>query len=125
MANDRFRTRHKEAAMAAQDTAIEGNSDPASVACTLTSADLATQSDRWKQRAARALIERVETAHGLRISFRPESGVEEELGKLAAVENECCSWADWTVEIHADRVVLDVRSSGQGIDTLHGMFTSL
>jgi hypothetical protein len=95
------------------------------VACTLTSADLATQGERWQQLGARALIERVETARGLRISFRLEPGVEEELRELVAVENECCSWAEWTVASSADQAVLDVSSSGEGAATLHSMFTSL
>src|SRR5947207_3025723 len=94
------------------------------IACKLTSADLAAQGHRWKQLGARALIDRTETADGLRISFRPEPGVEEELGKLVAVENVCCSWADWTVETNAEQVVLDVRSSGHGVATLHAMFTN-
>ncbi len=108
--------------MARRDIAIERSSDTTPLACTLTSADLATRSDRWKQLAALAMIERVETAYGLRISFRPASGVEEELRELAAVENECCSWAGWRVETDAELIVLDVRASREGIAVLHGMF---
>jgi hypothetical protein len=95
------------------------------VACTLTSADLATQSERWKRLGERALIERVETEDGLLISFHREPGVADELRELVAVENECCSWADWTVATRAERVVLDVSSNGEGVATLHAMFTSL
>ena len=95
------------------------------VACALTSADLATQSERWKRLGKRALIERVETEFGLLISFHREPGVAEELRELVAVENECCSWADWTVATHAEHVVLDVSSSGEGVAALHAMFTSL
>src|SRR6266536_4345063 len=61
-------------------------------------------------------------ARGLRISFRPASGVEEELRELVAVENECCSWAGWRVETDAELIVLDVRASREGIAVLHGMF---
>lgn len=95
------------------------------VACSLTSADLAAQAGRWEQLAARAMTGRAETAHGLRISFRPEEGAEDELCKLVAVENECCGWADWTVQTGGGQLVLDVRSTGDGIATLHSMFTSL
>jgi len=63
------------------------------------------------------MIERAETADGLRISFRPASGVEEELRELVAVENECCSWADWNVKTNAEQIVLDVRSTREGIAT--------
>lgn len=79
------------------------------VACTLTSADLAAQADRWERLIARAMIERTETADGLRLSFRLEPGVEEELRRLVAAENECCSWAAWTVETNVGAPALDVQ----------------
>jgi hypothetical protein len=41
------------------------------------------------------------------------------------VESECCPWATWTVQATAGRVVLDVRSAGDGVAALHAMFTSL
>ena len=68
------------------------------------------------------MTESTQTADGLRLSFRPEPGVEEELRRLVAVENDCCSWAAWAVETVAGAPVLDVRSTGPGIATLHGMF---
>jgi hypothetical protein len=92
------------------------------VACTLTSADLAAQADRWQQLMARAMTERAETADGLRMSFRREPGAEEELRRLVAVESECCAWADWTVDMSAGTLMLEVHSTGVGIATLHGMF---
>jgi hypothetical protein len=92
------------------------------VACGLTPAGLAAQAGRWERLIARAVTERTETADGLRLSFRPEPGVEEELRRLVATETECCSWAAWTVEANAEATVLDVRSTGPGIATLHGMF---
>ena len=95
------------------------------VACTLSVAGLAAQSERWMQLAARAMTERAETADGLRMVFRPESGVEEELRALVAVENECCSWADWAVEVNDGRVALNVRAAGDGITALHGMFAEI
>jgi hypothetical protein len=95
------------------------------VACTLTSAGLAAQVGRWEQVAALAMTERAETEHGLRIVFRAEPGAEEELRALVAVEEECCAWADWTVEADDRQIVLDVRSAAEGIATLHAMFTSL
>ena len=90
------------------------------VACTLGVAGLAAQRRRWEQLTAQALTGRAETADGLRLSFRPES--EDELRALVAVETGCCAWAAWTVEPTAGAVVLDVRSAGEGIATLHAMF---
>jgi hypothetical protein len=92
------------------------------VACTLSAAGLASQAARWERLGARAMTERTETADGLRISFRPEPHAEQELRELVAVENECCAWATWTVRSEAGQLVLDVRSAGEGVSTLHGMF---
>jgi hypothetical protein len=95
------------------------------VACTLITADLATQSRRWERLADRALTERAETTDGLRIVFRPEPGAEEELRALVAVENECCRWANWTVEVDDGQIVLAVRAAGEGVTALHGMFAGI
>jgi hypothetical protein len=100
----------------------EPTAGSAPVACSLTPAGLAAQAGRWQRLIARAMTERTETAHGLRMSFRPQAGAGEELRALVAVERECCPWAAWTVETGAETVVLDVRSAGEGIAALHGMF---
>ena len=99
--------------------------DTVPVACALTPADLAAQGARWERLAARAMTERAETADGLRICFRPEPGAEDELRRLVAVEVRCCPWASWAVQAAAGRLVLDVRSAGEGVGALHRMFTSL
>jgi hypothetical protein len=110
--------------MTAQDSSAGGPAGPEPVACTLSSAGLAARSLRWDQLAARAMTGRAETADGLRLCFRPESGTGDELRALAAAESECCPWAAWTVREDAGQLVLDVRSaSADGIAALHGMFT--
>jgi hypothetical protein len=94
------------------------------VACTLTSADLGAQSARWTQLRTEAGLARVETDDGLRLGFRDEPGVEEELRALVAVENECCAWASWDVLREAGgELVLSVRSTCEGVATLRSMFT--
>ena len=45
--------------------------------------------------------------------------------RRAGVENECCAWADWTVQADAGQIVLDVRAAGSGVAALHGLFTEL
>lgn len=95
------------------------------VACSLTRAGLAEQAGRWERLAARALTGRTQTADGISLSFRPEPGAEEELRALTAVETRCCPWATWVVRGSGTQLVLDVRSAGAGVTTLHGMFTGL
>jgi hypothetical protein len=111
--------------MTTQQITTGDNDGTAPVACALTPAHLAAQSDSWAQLAARAMTERTETAHGLRLSFRLRPGAEEQLHTLVTVENECCPWAEWTVETNDGTIVLDVHSTGEGIAALHNMFTSL
>lgn len=92
------------------------------VACTLTPAGLAARGRRWQELVARAMTGRAQTPDGLRLCFRGEPGEEEELRGLAAAETECCPWATWTVERDADTIVLDIRSTAEGVATLHRMF---
>jgi hypothetical protein len=103
-------------------TRRETNASNPPVACSLTSAGLTAQVRRWERLAARAMTERTETPDGLRIRFRPDLGVEDELRELVAVENDCCRWAAWTVEAAGDHVALEIRSQGEGVAALHGMF---
>ena len=111
--------------MTARDSRAGGPAGPVPVACTLSSAGLATRSLRWEQLVARAMTGRAETGDGLRLCFRPEPGAGDELRALAAAESECCPWAAWAVrEDAAGQLELDVRSaSADGITALHGMFT--
>src|SRR6516165_5675688 len=95
------------------------------VACSLTTDGLAEQAGRWARLAARALIAQAKTADGLRLVFRPEPGIEEELRALVAVETRCCPWATWTVQARGTELALDVHATGDGFPALHGMFPGL
>ena len=72
--------------------------------------------------AGRGGIERITTHAGLRLSFRDDAGVEEELRALVAVENACCSWALWEVSRADGIFLMDVSSTGDGIAVLHSIF---
>jgi hypothetical protein len=94
------------------------------VACTLNDTDLKTQRERWMNVGEHFGIGRRQTADGLRLTFEDHPAVAAELQALVAVENDCCSWAAWTVERDEDgTLVMAARSQGDGITTLHGMFT--
>jgi len=92
------------------------------IACTLDEAGLATQAERWRRLLAEHGAGRVETADGLRLAFRPGVGVEAELGALVEIENRCCAWATWDVAREDDAMVMQARSTGEGVATLHAMF---
>jgi hypothetical protein len=107
---------------------VPGENTPAAtapVACSLTRAGLTEQAGRWDRLAARAMTGRERTGDGIRVSFRPGPGAEEELRALVDVESRCCPWATWTVHAEGSRLVLDVSSAGDGVAALHAMFTGL
>ena len=93
------------------------------VACTLSDTGLKSQRERWLALGENFGLGREETEDGLRLGFRSHPAIREELEALVAVENECCSWAVWSVEGGDDRLVMAARSEGTGVETLHGMFT--
>lgn len=111
--------------MTAAPKPADGTAASAPVACSLTTEGLREQAGRWTRLAARALTEHAKTADGIRLGFRPEPGIEEELRALVAVETRCCPWATWTVQATASQLALDVRATGEGVTALHGMFTGL
>ena len=92
------------------------------IACTLGSEDLAAQSERWRGLRRRAQTARIETGDGIRLEFRADDGVEEELRALVAVENECCAWARWDVVRENGSVAMVAASEGTGVATLQTMF---
>jgi len=92
------------------------------VACTLTSKDLARQQERWAVLRAGAELGRTDTDDGLRLRFRRDAEVEAELRALTAIENECCSWAMWSVQARDGEVVLAVRSAGEGVAAAQALF---
>jgi hypothetical protein len=108
--------------MAACQTSTKGGDGSVPIACALTSADLAEQRAKWERLMAQAMTDRVPTADGVCLRFGAEPGVERELRRLAAVENECCPWAEWAVRTDARGLVLDIRSTGDGVAAVHAMF---
>lgn len=92
------------------------------VACTLSDTGLKTQRERWISVGTNFGISRKKTDDGLQLTFKDHPAVEQELRALVAVENDCCSWASWSVERSDGALLMAARSKGEGVSTLHGMF---
>jgi len=96
------------------------------VACSLNRGELADRGQQWDRPAGRAFAQRVPTERGLRLVFRREDGVENGLRELARLEKKCCAFADWTVTVAGERVLLDVSgSSDEAVAAVQSMFTRL
>jgi len=95
--------------------------------CTLTKDELATRGGRWRRLSPTFVTSR-QLDDGLRLVFRPEPGVEAELRELAALETDCCAFADW--QVHADDccVMLDVTATdaeaAAAVQTMFGALRS-
>jgi hypothetical protein len=95
------------------------------VGCTLTDTNLKSQLGRWISLRENFGIGRHESADGLRLTFKDHPAVMAELRALVEFENECCSWAAWSVERNEHgMLVMAARSRGEGITALHGLFAS-
>jgi hypothetical protein len=92
------------------------------IACSLTSDELPERRRRWRALTDRALAERATIPAGVRLSFRPESGVEEELLALARLERDCCGFASFDVRTTPEAVTLDVTASGDGVAAVRELF---
>ena len=88
--------------------------------CTLTSDELVTRGARWRALGAADVAD---TTNGLRLSFPLQA--ELELRELAALERECCAFAQWEVTRHGGRAVLDITAEGEAVAAVQSMFGSL
>lgn len=105
---------------------MEPIADHIPIACSLGQDDLAGRQRRWHALADRAIIDLTPTGYGLRMRFRDEPGVEAELRQLAALERDCCAFADWAVLADGGAIALDVRGQSAGsVPVVHEMFASL
>jgi len=105
---------------------MEPVTDAAPIACSLGQDDLAERQRRWHALAGRAIIDLAPTGSGLRLRFRDEPGVEAELRQLAALERECCAFADWAVLADGGMITLEVRGqSADSVPAVREMFASL
>jgi hypothetical protein len=99
--------------------------DDAVVACSLNKAEMTERGARWRDLAG-ALVERTPSERGQRLVFRREAGIEDELRKLAELEQECCDFAEWAVSADDGEVVLNVSgSTDEGVAAVQAMFRSL
>jgi len=94
----------------------------APIACSLNAAGRTARRAAWERLAERSLRERQMTERGVRLVFARKPDVQDELHELARLEGECCAFAEWRVEDHGDRLVLDVSAETAGVSALQAMF---
>lgn len=93
----------------------------APVVCTLGGAELGARAEEWRALVAEA-DRREETADGLGLFFPPDAGLAGRIAELAAAEQGCCSFFDFTLHLTPAALRLDVRAPGSAAGMLAELF---
>ncbi|MEU9247680.1 heavy metal-responsive transcriptional regulator [Streptomyces sp. NPDC048385] len=79
------------------------------VACTLGGSELGERTARWQALVAQA-TGREDVPDGLRLTFPSTPELAAELASLAAAEQDCCAFFDFTLNLAPARLTLTVRA---------------
>ncbi|MFD7984361.1 heavy metal-responsive transcriptional regulator [Kitasatospora indigofera] len=91
------------------------------VACTLDGADVAERTGQWQRLAGRA-ERREEIPDGLRLSFPAGAEIAGEVAALAAAEQGCCAFLDFTLHLTPTALQLEVRAPQAAAGMLADLF---
>jgi hypothetical protein len=93
------------------------------LACTLEAAAFAERRARWEALSQRALAGRERTPGGVRLRYRAEPGVGDELSELVRLEGECCAFLEMRLRDDGAGLVLEVSGppeAGEVIEAFAG-----
>ncbi|WP_405819506.1 heavy metal-responsive transcriptional regulator [Streptomyces sp. NBC_01390] len=93
----------------------------APVACTLGGAELGERTEQWRTLIARA-ERREDIPDGLRLTFPSRADLAAEVAALAAAEQGCCAFFDFTLHLTPDALQLDVHAPESAAGMLADLF---
>ncbi|MGP4012493.1 heavy metal-responsive transcriptional regulator [Streptomyces sp. 4N124] len=93
----------------------------APVACTLGGAELGERTEQWRTLVGKA-ERREDVPDGLRLVFPAGAGLAAEVAALAAAEQGCCAFFDFTLHLTSDALFLDVRAPERAAGMLADLF---
>ncbi|MER5690004.1 heavy metal-responsive transcriptional regulator [Streptomyces sp. NPDC002205] len=93
----------------------------APVACALGGAELGERTEQWRQLVGKAK-RREEIDDGLRLSFLPDAELAGQLAELAAAEQGCCAFFDFTLHLTPAALQLSVRAPDSAAGMLADLF---
>jgi DNA-binding transcriptional MerR regulator len=91
------------------------------VMCTLSDADRDTRGQDWRDLLA-TVTSREPIPGGLRLTWVADPSLAARVAKLAAEEQGCCAFFDFTLHLNPTALVLDVRAPAAAADLLTGLF---
>jgi hypothetical protein len=91
------------------------------VGCTLPGADQQGRVDQWTQLLG-SVTGRESTGDGVRLVLPADPELVGQVARMAALEQQCCRFFDFTIDLSADTVTLTVRAPGHARDLLDTLF---
>ncbi|WP_324611245.1 MULTISPECIES: hypothetical protein [unclassified Streptomyces] len=91
------------------------------MACTLGGTELGERVEQWRLLVAKA-EQREDTVNGLRLSFPPDAELAGQLAALAAAEQGCCAFFDFTLHLTTEALQLSVRAPESAAGMLADLF---
>ncbi|WP_327249051.1 heavy metal-responsive transcriptional regulator [Streptomyces sp. NBC_01320] len=105
-------------------TRLDGGAEPwrdVPVACTLVGAERGERTEMWRTLAGKA-EGREEISDGVRLSFPAGAELAGEIAALAAAEQGCCAFFDFTLHLTPTALQLDVRAPESAAAMLADLF---
>jgi DNA-binding transcriptional MerR regulator len=91
------------------------------VACTLTGEEIGDRVTQWRELLARCQA-RERIPDGLRLTFPSTAELAGNIAALAAAEQQCCSFFDFSLQLSSSSLVLTVRAPQSAADLLAELF---
>ncbi|OII69610.1 MULTISPECIES: heavy metal-responsive transcriptional regulator [unclassified Streptomyces] len=93
----------------------------APVACTLGGTELGERTEQWRTLVAKA-EQRKDIEDGVQLSFPPDADLAGQIAALAAAEQGCCAFFDFTLHLTPAALQLDVRAPESAAGMLADLF---
>ncbi|MET8517055.1 hypothetical protein [Streptomyces sp. NPDC005077] len=95
------------------------------VACTLGGAEFGERTVQWRTLVAKTEQREEIDDGGLRLSFPPHAELAGQLAALAAAEQGCCAFFDFTLHLTPDAFQLSVRARESAAGMLADLFGAI
>jgi hypothetical protein len=90
------------------------------IACALQPGSMAGRMDDW-DRLVGFVTARWATDSGVRLEFAPQAPIDE-VARLAAAEQDCCSFLSFSLTVDGRGVALEVRAPDYALPIVHALF---
>lgn len=103
------------------DDITSRSSQQVPVDCTLSGAQIGERAEQWRRLVSRATARKA-IAGGRHLTFPSEAELAVQLAALAAAEQDCCSFFDFTLHLTTAALTLDVRAPDAAASLVDELF---